>query len=116
MIKTKQDWLNEWIEWTKEKYFALEKLQRKRTIFELLFSKMFAPRNSSPILHPVYSTEEIAAYQVWINAFHLVPFLSLFVLTFFGEIQQKQLQQSYESSINNNNIFTQHLHNQNFVS
>lgn len=30
---------------------------------------MFAPRNSSPILHPVYSTDEIAAYQVCMNAF-----------------------------------------------
>lgn len=28
---------------------------------------MFAPRNSSPILHPIYSTEEIAAYQVCID-------------------------------------------------
>lgn len=30
---------------------------------------MFAPRNSSPILHPVYSTDEVAAYQVCMNAF-----------------------------------------------
>lgn len=26
--------------------------------------KMFAPRNSSPVLHPLYTNEDFAAYQV----------------------------------------------------